>query len=41
MVNKPLANPFKAAGVAAFDLSSSVVNDTVTIKMQAADITKK
>ena len=40
MVDKPLANPFKAAGVAASDLSSSVVNDTVTIKMRFADITK-
>ena len=37
MINKPLANPSKAAGVAAFDLSFSVVNDpTVSIKTRVA-----
>ena len=36
MVNKRLANPSKAACVAAFDLFSLVVNDTVTIKTRVA-----
>ena len=36
MVTKPLASPSNAAGVAVFDLPSSVANAIVTIKMRVA-----
>ena len=36
MVDEPLANPSKAAGVAAFDPSSSVVNDTAGLPISLA-----
>ena len=36
LMNQYAANSSKATGVAAFDLFSSLVNDTVTIKIQVA-----